>query len=561
MTGTQGGYIGLLVKETRSLRGGYVVHLLLSRCFVFLMKLLRAFGPKESNMWVGVTLVALTVLLFAGALKMAMLDLLASDLVRDNSNRVKERDRRKYKKGDFILHTYDERRKTANRTVMHAQEFELRYEATTEPVTDETLSTEGFEIYQQSGKIWAQQLSHADISVHFPASQFLANDGTKVSVRPGEWIAMPFPLGGELFRLSTLEFAAYKRDLVALTSRGNMQVPSQEETLSQWKHKLRKDAGIFRKTVKVHAKIAGERGVIKTFVDNVEESRKPYNADDFIVCGDSGERYSMSALDFAASYDRSRPELATDAYLTASGFQLYSPTNKIWALELSSIQVAAHFPFGFLTRWGGMAKVREGDYLVMPFPSADEVYVIRSDVFQSSYDSHTLRDYIPTTTEALMHWGKALRRSGRVYCHSAKVVAKIALEAGEIKKRDIRQISSLRYVPDDDAMQDIEGQDIEISIGTDASTTDEPTTEAGAGNNEETLRAFRTAVGWQFLEKELFGADQPPEQATPLNGNLDEIARQLAVQAGCESSKVDELASALRHLALNCAQQQSKFDW
>ena len=76
------------------------------------------------------------------------------------------------------------------------------------------------------------------------------------------------------------------------------------------------------------------------------------------MCGETGEKYSASALDFVLQYERARPRSAHDPALTEDGFRLYSPTGKLWASEVSADAIAKHFPAGqFIARWGSVMLV------------------------------------------------------------------------------------------------------------------------------------------------------------------------------------------------------------
>ena len=327
-----------------------------------------------------------------------------------------------YEKGDFIMHGTQGERYT-----MGALDFAMRYErARPEPALEVSLQEEGFMLYRPTGKIWAYSLSEDDIATHFPAGEFIASWGSSMVVETGDFLAMPFPSGGELYRINAKAFGetydAY-RDYV----------PTQAEALAQWEGMMRREGAVYHKTTKMHAKLALEKGILRTVVDGVVETYKSYEAGDFIMCGTEGERYTMSALDFALRYERARPQKATGQALAEEGFQIYRPLGKIWAYVLSDEDVQKCFPAGqFVASWGSPMAVEAGDYLAMPFPAAGELYRIKQNAFANTYSLLTLDKHVPSQAEALSHWESILRHEGSVFVKVTKMHAKLALEDGNL---------------------------------------------------------------------------------------------------------------------------------
>ena len=163
-------------------------------------------------------------------------------------------------------------------------------------------------------------------------------------------------------------------------------LPSQTVLLAQWSKRLKDENHIFRKGTKQHAKLALEDGVIETVVNGICESSKNYVRGDFIVVGSRGGKYAMEANVFTARYDIMHPETASDPELANDGFQFFSPTGKIWAHILTDADLATYFPLRqFVGKWGGVTNIQLGDALALPFPAADEIYAISSDLFRRTY--------------------------------------------------------------------------------------------------------------------------------------------------------------------------------
>ena len=145
---------------------------------------------------------------------------------------------------------------------------------------------------------------------------------------------------------------------------------------------------MYRKVKKMHARMLqedqlfpGEDG------EGGENGGTRFAKGDYLMIGSRGNRYPMTRGDFMARYDIIAPGIAESEELGAEGFQQYTPTGKVWAHELTADEITSHFPEGtFEGRWGGNKKVVATDVFVMPYPDGGEVYSIRKDLFDQSYD-------------------------------------------------------------------------------------------------------------------------------------------------------------------------------
>ena len=146
---------------------------------------------------------------------------------------------------------------------------------------------------------------------------------------------------------------------------------------------------------------------------------------------------AQKSMDFSARYDRMRATPATDPSLFDNGFEMYQPIGKIWAHKVTPADAETHFPARKLQgKWGRTTAVEEGDYLALSFPAADEIYVIKKEMFPCSYKPITEQAFVPSQTEALALWENSLRRSD-VFRHAQKVYAKIATEDGKLKSKPL----------------------------------------------------------------------------------------------------------------------------
>lgn len=117
-------------------------------------------------------------------------------------------DTSRYKKGDYIVLKSD-----GTSYVMGRENFTSRYELSSSEVSDVNLSADGFQIFQPTGKIWARKLLSDEIKTNFPAGMFVAGWGSNVNVKAGDYLAMPFPAGGEIYCIASDELAVTYKEL------------------------------------------------------------------------------------------------------------------------------------------------------------------------------------------------------------------------------------------------------------------------------------------------------------------------------------------------------------
>jgi hypothetical protein len=399
-----------------------------------------------------------------------------------------------YKKGDFIMHGTE-----GERYAMKVMDFSSRYETEKpEPAATSELMSEGFNLYMAKGKVWAREMTSSDIEMEFPAGQFIASWGSPMIVQSGDFLAMPFPAGGEVYRIEKTAFAnTYSK----LALEGF--VPSQNQVLARWQGELRVKGNVFYKTAKMHAKVAQEDGVLETIIDGVVETTKPYNKDDYIMCGTEGERYTMTEIEFEMRYLTMSAEPASDPKLAEEGFMLYPSTGKVWAHSILAEEIVTEFPAGkFMASWGSEMEVCEGDFLAMPYPAGAEVYRIEKTAFSNTYApvEHRRRkgfvlfasaatavkrlsvsvtgsaaktiaaDFekkaeIPTQAESLAKWQGAIKAEGKVYSKTAKVHAKFATEDGTFENLGAQspRTPSMSYRKGDFIMQGDDGERYSMS--------------------------------------------------------------------------------------------------
>ena len=194
---------------------------------------------------------------------------------------------RAFKKGDVII-----RAASGNHKVLNQQDFSEQFEL--EPEQRTSIVTDGFQSYRASGKLWVHEISEEEAATHFPANKFISA-GTLVTVQPGDVLLMPFPGGGELHRLDKTTFDNKYTSAFSKSSRHQRRslegyIPTQADTLAHWEKKIKNNGTLYRKTAKMHAKLAEESGIIETIVDGECEARKPYDKGDFILIGSRGGR-------------------------------------------------------------------------------------------------------------------------------------------------------------------------------------------------------------------------------------------------------------------------------
>ena len=164
-------------------------------------------------------------------------------------------------------------------------------------------------------------------------------------------------------------------------------IPTQAAVLAEWGPTLSAQQVIYRKTKRVHAKATTEDGEVETIVDGECEERKPYSRGDYILIGNRGGRYAMSATKFGEHYHRHKPEPAASRELTDEGFCSYQSKGTIWAYELSEDEALHTFPsHAFVGSWGKPVSVHPHDFLAAPFPDCGEIYVIPGPLLRKAYE-------------------------------------------------------------------------------------------------------------------------------------------------------------------------------
>ena len=381
-------------------------------------------NSRGSTVAIGTFLVVVTVGAVIRSLSFAYRELdprAITQIVRDVAAK-KKKGQRSFKKGDVIVRASGQN----SRTVMDAQDFAEHFE---QVPAESAPAEDGFVAYREAGKVWAHELSKDEAATHFPAGKFISA-GTASIVKPGDVLLMPCPAGGALYCLGKSSFERKYASVFALDAAGQAlahHVPSQAETLAHWESKLKANGSIYRKTVPVHAKLANDDGAVETVVDGLCEARMPYFKGDYIVVGSRGGQYAMAAIDFCARYDPSNSGPASDQALAEEGFSLYQPKGMVWVLEPSDDDLQHFFPAGqFMGKWGTPVLIEATDYLVSPYPTGGEVYVIKHDLFQKSYARHVASDYVPSEKDSLDYWGGVLRQDARVCTKKTIFYAKVA---------------------------------------------------------------------------------------------------------------------------------------
>ena len=111
--------------------------------------------------------------------------------------------RSQYEMGDMIMCGPEGERYT-----MKAADFAVRYDRSKpEPASDPVLAAEGFQMFQATNQIWALAVSTQQVEKYFPAQQFIAAWGSPITVEGGDFLAMPFPDGGEVYRIKGNAFS------------------------------------------------------------------------------------------------------------------------------------------------------------------------------------------------------------------------------------------------------------------------------------------------------------------------------------------------------------------
>ena len=69
-----------------------------------------------------------------------------------------------------------------------------------------SLTSEGFEAYRPTGRVWAKLVTKEDMQQWFPKQKFIASWGEPMAVEENDMIAVPWPNGGEIYRIEQIAF-------------------------------------------------------------------------------------------------------------------------------------------------------------------------------------------------------------------------------------------------------------------------------------------------------------------------------------------------------------------
>ena len=110
---------------------------------------------------------------------------------------------RAYKVGDYIIQN-----PTGERYAIDRATFTKRYLVlAAEPATTPEMAEEGFQLFTACGHVWAHQITQAECDASFPSSSFMAAWGEPMRMEPGDFLCMPSPAGGEVYRIEKDAFA------------------------------------------------------------------------------------------------------------------------------------------------------------------------------------------------------------------------------------------------------------------------------------------------------------------------------------------------------------------
>ena len=110
---------------------------------------------------------------------------------------------RPYQAGDYIIQN-----PTGERYALDRATFTRRYLTDApEPATTPEMAAEGFQLFAACGHVWAHQVTQAECDASFPSSTFMAAWGEPMRMEPGDFLCMPSPAGGEVYRIEKDAFA------------------------------------------------------------------------------------------------------------------------------------------------------------------------------------------------------------------------------------------------------------------------------------------------------------------------------------------------------------------
>lgn len=140
----------------------------------------------------------------------------------------------------------------------------------------------------------------------------------------------------------------------------------------------------FEKFQQIHARPATPKEVVVSITADGEETTNTASAGDYVVKNltKAAERYLVSEEKFEARY-----QYVSDL---EDGWKLYDPIGEVYAIEITreiTSELTVGEEFYIMPSWNSEQFAQEGDLLVSPLPSLDEVYRIARAEFEETYRS------------------------------------------------------------------------------------------------------------------------------------------------------------------------------
>lgn len=306
----------------------------------------------------------------------------------------------------------------------------------------ERLHKQGFKEYKSRRRVWARKVTKEDMTFlrygsvnNEKAAYFVAPWREYMRVEEGDILVMQYPEGNEEIyriehfvfnesyepvfldkRISTknFSFAGLRQSDFSDSSKSSLGLEgqtlrSQLELQKRFIPLLKGENRIFRKRISAYLRRGVKGEQIATTIDGALETENTVKDDTSWVvhAKTAGESYVLTQKNFIDSYDpdSAKPILVNENQtnprmkaLQREGFMEYKSIRRVWARMIDKEDVSwLHFgeppveesgrPTYGMAPWNEYMLMNEGDYLVAPFPSANEVYRIDRLVFEDSYEA------------------------------------------------------------------------------------------------------------------------------------------------------------------------------
>jgi len=263
---------------------------------------------------------------------------------------------------------------------------------------------QGFKLFSPNPKVkrWMYKLTEEDIRRHLSTGYFQSSWGAMQPVKAGDYLAMP-PAEDEIYLMPPEILPNYVRWVDGPTrsknrSHSGKHFLTQTDIMEIFGWRIQMSGTLMIKTGVVIARCGVKGETISTCIQGRVISNTVVVDETSMVVRSSTpdhDLYVLTGKRFLEQYMPDGEELSCSdsdpvvAMLQCQGFKTYKPnrSNVRWVCEVTEEDMQLLVVTFFETKWGALQNMEIGDFLAMPFPEVDEIYLMPREVVKGgTYD-------------------------------------------------------------------------------------------------------------------------------------------------------------------------------